>query len=221
MHRGCPAQPRPQHLGEGAPERCLAGRGHLLRCLRTLATTTPAPGVCVCVCAWADGRRGVGGRPLPLEEPRSQLQPPWGLPGTAVSDSRGVSRGGRAPAPPSFPTPCPPEESISQGSWKSHPAGSGGGGGAWAGPLRHPRLPARPTPGSAAPCLPRTSPFLGAASGDPRCPGLGLGPGQLGRRGWRSEEVAVSLYIRNCMEITVSSSSTPRLPTSQGRWCST
>lgn len=43
--------------------------------------------------------------------------------------------------------------------------------------------------------------------------------GQRGRRDWRSEAVEVFLYTRNCMEMMVSSSRTPRLPTSQGRWC--
>lgn len=170
------------------------------------------------MCVQAD--EGSRGAPTALEEPRSQRQPPWGLPGTAVSDSRGVSRGGLAPAPPLVPHSLPPEESNRSGFLEESPSRFRRWGRCLGLALKAP--PAASTAHSrvSSTMSAHTCPFLGAASGDPRCPGLGLGPGQLGRRGWRSEEVVVSLYIRNCMEITVSSSSTPRLPTSQGRWCS-
>lgn len=59
---------------------------------------------------------------------------------------------------------------------------------------------------------PHTAPFLGR-SRLLRCR-------QLGRRGSCSGDVVLFLYTKNWMEMTVSSSSTPRLPTSQGRWCS-
>lgn len=57
-----------------------------------------------------------------------------------------------------------------------------------------------PHPGSAAPWLPTLLPSCCGMwrSGSS---GLGLGPGQPGRRGWRSEEVEAFLYTRNWTEI--------------------
>lgn len=58
--------------------------------------------------------------------------------------------------------------------------------------LQVPPAPSMAQSGGSSAGPAHTCPLLGVASG---------GPGQLGRRGWRSEEVAVSLYTRNCMEI--------------------
>lgn len=204
-------------------ERGLAGRFHLLGCLESPGRPRVHPAAPTARSGWvgrADGWRE--GEPMGtscLLRGRSLSCGPCSrLPGTEASDAGMCPKrvGDSAWRPPHSPLP---EAEVGQGSRESRPRGFGG---EWGGQLGQglPQLPPRSRPGSAAPCLPTAVPSWAWPLEVPVRPGLGPGPRQLCSRGWRSAEVAVVRYIRNCMEMTVSSSSTPRLPTSQGRWCS-
>lgn len=110
--------------------------------------------------------------------------PPAELPGTAASDAGGTSpkllRVGQSGL---LEEPAQVSEVLGEGVLSPAP---------WLLPW--------PRPGSAAPWLPT---LLPSCCGMWRAgsSGLGLGPGQPGRRGWRSEEVEALLYTRNWMEI--------------------
>lgn len=165
-----------------------------------------------------------GAAALPPETPRIELQPLPAAPGHSCFRSWTVHpKWGTGEGGPALGAVLLPKESVRATGGVS-PGGFGGvGGGGWA---QRSGPPTPPTPASSTAqarvsgtTLP-TLPHPGCGTGSPGHPSWAWpGPGQRGRRGWRSEAAEAFLYSRNCMEMMVSSSRTPKLPTSQGRWC--